>query len=203
MPNLLLLEKIALLCGQLLVQKRRVGLGYKDKRETLGAHFSTAGDQESQVLGIRMIHEQYPNELIVAEEQKNKERLPRNCTVFDPCDGTTNYFSNSDEFGVTLCTFRDGQPQLGVIHIWQSLTTIVAERGGGCFVDGQRYRIRWNRPLDKIILGTDVGPWTVHTVLQKLAKRFCVHSKMSAVAGERDVLLGITGAYWNINIAKV
>lgn len=200
---LYLLERMARECGQVLFKTRQAGLKATDKPETLGAHFATQGDESSQILGIRLIREGFPHELIIAEEQANKKRLPKDCTVFDPCDGTTNYFNGSPEFGVTLCTFRGGRPQWGVIHFPVSGMTIAAGRGSGCLIDGKRFKMLWHQPLDKAILGTDVGPWTVHPVLQKLAKHFCVHSKMAAIAGARDVLLGITGAYWNINIAKV
>lgn len=200
---LTLLRSVALRCGELLRETRQRGLTTTDKEETLGAHFATDGDINSQALGIRTIRERYPDEPIIAEEQPNKKSLPKDCTIFDPCDGTTNYFNGSPDYGVTLCTLRDGRPQWGVIYFPESDVLITAERGDGCFLNGRRFQLQWGRPLDKTILGTDVGPWTVHSVLRRLAKQHCIHSKMAAIAGARDVLLGMTGAYWNINAAKV
>lgn len=197
------LERAVRACGDLLLEVREAGLRTEDKDEQLGAHFSTQGDTLSQARGIEILREKFPDEVIIAEEQENDPRVPPDCTVFDPADGTTNYYNGCSEFGVTLCTLRGGRPQYGVMYFPVDRMMISAERGQGCFINGRKVTIHWNRPLDKTLVGTDVGPWTVHEVLRPISERFCVRSIMAGIYGARAVLLGETGMYWNLNIAKI
>ena len=198
------LEKAARACGDLLLDLREKHLQTFEKGgEQLGAHFATQGDFRSQDLGIQIVRKVYPDEIIIAEEQENAAEIPPNCTVFDPVDGTIAYYNGCREFGITLCTLREGRPQYGVIYFPVDQMLISAVRGQGCFIHGEKFTIRWNRPLDKTMIGIDVGPWTVYEVVQPLAKRFCVRSIMVAVYGARAVLLGETGAYFSLNIAKI
>src|SRR3989344_2331255 len=199
-----LLETAARECGALLLKLRQEGLRATDKDDVKGAHFATQGDTESQALGIRLIHEAFPGEVIIAEEQENVKDVPADCTVFDPVDGTTNYYNGSDFFGVTLCTLRDGQPQWGVLYYPTDGLMIAAERGKGCFVNGKSWKLpAWNRPLDKVMLGGDIGPWTDHAVLQSIAERFTFHSLLASVWGARELLLGVTGTYVSLDAAKI
>ncbi|TSC64388.1 MAG: myo-inositol-1(or 4)-monophosphatase [Parcubacteria group bacterium Gr01-1014_106] len=200
-----ILEDVARKCGNLLakIRMRSSDLGAENKDESLGAHFATEGDRRSQELGIRLIHAQMPEELVIAEEQANASSVPPNCTVFDPCDGTTIYYNNYSEFGVTLCTLRDGRPYAGVMYFPKDGTMISAVRTHGCFMKGKRIRLRHDRPLDKTVIGTDIGPWTIHSVLEPLSQRFCMRSSLAAIHGFRELLRGQSGAYYSLNIAKI
>ena len=198
------LEEAARACGDLLLGLRGKHLQTIEKTsEHFGAHFATEGDLRSQELGIRMIREKFPGETIIAEEQENLAEIPPDCTVFDPVDGTIAYYNGCREFGVTFCALRSGQPFAGVMYFPVDRMMISAARGQGCFINGNRVTIRWDRPIDKTMVGTDIGPWTVHEVLQPLSKHFCVRSIMAAIYGARAVLLGETGVYFSLNIAKI
>ncbi|MDP3685356.1 MAG: inositol monophosphatase family protein [bacterium] len=198
------LERAVRECGDLLLKIREKGLRTEDKNEQLGAHFSTQGDTLSQARGIEILREKFPDEIVIAEEfEFNDPRIPPDCTVFDPADGTTIYYNGCREFGVTMCSLRRGQPDAGVMYFPVDRMMISAVRGRGCFINGSKFTIRWDRPLDKTLVGTDVGPWTAHEVLQPLSKHFCVRSIMAAIYGARAVLLGETGMYYNLNIAKI
>lgn len=199
-----ILENAARECGALLLRLREEGLEATDKDDVKGAHFATQGDTASQALGIELIHKEFPEEIIIAEEQENQKSVPADCTVFDPVDGTTNYYNGSDFFGVTFCTLREGRLQWGVMYYPTDDVLISAERGKGCFVNGKQWRLpEWNRPLDKVIMGSESGPWMDHAVLASLGEHFTVHSLLASVWGEREMLLGITGAYINLGGAKV
>jgi len=197
------LERAVRACGDLLLKIREKGLRTEDKDEQLGAHFSTQGDTLSQARGIEILREKFPDEIVIAEEQENATKIPPNCTVFDPLDGTIAYYNGCREFGVTFCTLRRGQPVAGVMYFPVDQMVISAVRSNGCFINGKKVTIRWDRPVDKTMVGTDVGPWTVHEILQPLSKSFCMRSIMAGIYGARAVLLGETGMYFNLNIAKI
>lgn len=204
MPDIIdVLAHIARACGDLQLRFWRQDVQAVDKDEQLGAHFATSVDLRCQELGVKLLHHEFPHEIVVAEEQDNPAALPGDCTVFDPLDGTIAYYNGCEDFGTTLCTFRDGQPVAGVIYLPVRRELITAVRGKGCWSNGTSVRLFWRRPLDKTMIGFDVGPWRVPPVLNALSARFCVRSLMAAVADTRSLLHGEIGAYVNVNIAKV
>lgn len=208
-----ILERVATACGDLVLSLRNEAMEAEDKTEQLGQHFSTRADRQSQEFGLAILGKECSDEIIVAEEGENSHDIPPNCTVFDPLDGTTNYFNGIDDFGFTLCTLRDGKPTFAATYFPVRDTLISAVRGAGCYVGGfekgrRLLQIPWHGALDKIQIGTDVGSWTLRhgifdLVLRPLAERFNVLSLMAAVEGGRRVLMGQIGAYYNLGIAKI
>lgn len=208
------LKEVVLTCGDLAMSLRVGDQGAVDKDEPLGAHFSTAADRESLKNGLSIFSRAMPGEVIVAEEKENVKEMPPDCTVFDPLDGTTNFFNGLDEFGVTACTLRNGQPLCSATYFPVRKALIVAESGKGCQISTSilavpmPIKISWHDVMDKTQIGTDVGSWThrqgvFDSVLRPLSRRFNMLSAMAAVEGGRRVLLGQTGAYYNLGIAKI
>lgn len=210
------LEEVVLTCGELVAsmqEQERGNLLAQDKHEQLGQHFSTVADRESLRRGLSILRRSLPHEEIVAEEQKNAARVPPGCTVFDPLDGTTNFFNGSDDYGVTICTLRRGQPAYGATYFPALKMLISAVRGRGCFIGGFGHgerltKIPWHGRLDKTQIGTDVGSWahssgSFESVLKPLSRRFNILSAVSAIEGGRRVLLGQTAAYYSLGIAKI
>lgn len=208
MPNIELLEKVARDCGQLALRAKEQGMEATDKDEKLGAHYATSADVQSQALGLKIIRERFPNEVIIAEEDENKAFVPEDCTVFDSLDGTAVYFNRGTDWGVTLCTLRHGRPDLGVMYFPCDDVLISAQRGSGCWQGGYGVGTRisipaWHGKLDKIMVGVDVGPWNVLEVFHPIRRRHNVTSRMAAIMGARLVLEGQTAFYFNFNIAKI
>jgi myo-inositol-1(or 4)-monophosphatase len=204
MNMLQVLENAARACGDQTLTLQKQGLQATDKDDQLGAHFSTQGDTKGQEKGIEVVRRSYPDEIIIAEEGDNESTIPPDCTVFDPIDGTTAYFNGCREFGPTLCTIRNGQPQYSVIYFPVDQLIITAERGKGCFINGEQIKLQWDRPIDKTMIGTDLGPWSALEVLQGItAQGFPVRSLMAGIYGARAMLMRETGAYYNLNIAKI
>ena len=160
-----ILERTATECGDLVRSLRSQAMEANDKDEQLGAHFSTRADHQSQEHGLRILQEAFPNEIIVAEESEHGTDVPPDCIVFDPLDGTTNFFNGLDDYGVTLCMFRGGGPVSSATYFPQRQMLISAVRGEGCYVGGFNWgnrlaSIPWHGMLDKAQIGTDIGSWT-------------------------------------------
>lgn len=200
-------------CGELALTLRVETMDAEEKPETLGQHFSTRADRESQDVGISILRETFPNEVIVAEESDYPGEIPKDCIVFDPLDGTTNFFNGGEDFAVTMCMFRGGQPVYGATYFPAKKLLISAARDKGCWINGFKSGERvsgipWHGAIDKTIFGTDVGPWTTNantfdTVLRPLAEKFNIVSTISATEGARQVLNGSVGGYYNFGIAKI
>ena len=213
MPIIQTLEKTAVACGGVVLALRNQHMQVQDKSEQLGAHFSTQADRLSQEVGLKMLMEEMPGEVIIAEESENGEKIAPNCTVFDPLDGTTIYFNHHDDFSVSLCTLRDGRPQYAATYFPTRSLLISAVRNEGCYVGGfqkgtQLQKIYWHGLLDKTLIGTDIGSWAVRhdtydTVLRPLSESFNIISSISATEGARKVLFGQVGVFYNFGIAKI
>ncbi|OHB17474.1 MAG: hypothetical protein A2913_02085 [Parcubacteria group bacterium RIFCSPLOWO2_01_FULL_40_65] len=208
------LKEVVLTCGELVISLRGGNLEAVNKDEQLGQHFSTAADRESLKKGLLILNQAIPGEVIIAEEKVNNDKIPPDCTVFDPLDGTTNFFNRLDDFGVTACTLRDAQPIYSATYFPVRKMLILAERGKGCWISTPDHfipmpvKIHWHGMMDKTQIGMDVGSWThkqrvFDSVLRPLSQRFNMLSSMAAVEGGRRVLLGQTGAYYNLGIARI
>lgn len=207
------LEQVVTQCGDLVLSLRGQKMEARDKDEQLGQHFSTRADRQSQELGLSILTDGCPGVAVIAEETEGEHKIPEDCIVFDPLDGTTNYFNGSDDFGVTVCMLRDWVPLCGATYFPVARVLVSAVRGKGCYVggfrSGRRVRaIHWHGRLDKTQLGTDVGSWTItqgtfDLILRPLAERFNLLSSMAAVEGGRRVLFGQCGGYYNFGIAKI
>lgn len=184
---------------------RREGVTATDKDDVRGSHFVTEADIKSQALAMEIIQRDWPEEIIVAEEQDYAEAVPPDCTVMDPIDGTTLYFNGGEEFGVTLCTFRAGQPVMGVINIPARDILLTCEKGNGVWLNGKQLpEFAWQRPIDKTMLGMDIGPWTVFEIVQRILQDgFTLRSALAAVYSAYEIIIGHTGAYVHPAGAKI
>ncbi len=200
------LEDAARRCGELVLRIRERGLHAEDKNDgPQGSHFLTEADTESQALGIEIVHSSFPDEVMVAEEEEHAGGVSADCTVFDPVDGTTVFYNGGREFGVTLCTLREARPVMGVMYFPIGNVMFRCERGKGVWMnETQLASLIWNRPLDKTLLGTDLGPWTIHSVIQGLNKdKFMIRSILVGIYGARAMLTQETGAYWSLNAGSI
>ena len=207
------LERVAVECGRLVLSMRSRAMEAQNKTEQLGAHFSTRADRQSQELGLSILAEVCHDEFIVAEEKENQSKIPPNCTVFDPLDGTTLFYNGIEDFSVSLCMLRETKPVYSATYFPVRDMLVSAVHGGGCYIGGYKIgrriaSIKWHGILDKTLFGTDVGAWTVRQgtfdlVLRPLAKRFNIVSPLSATEGARKVLFGQIGAFYNLGIAKI
>jgi len=199
------LENAARKCGALVIRLRKQGVTATDKDDVQGSHFATEADIGSQELGIKIIHKSFPEEIIIAEEQEHEGSVPPDCTVFDPVDGTTVFYNGGDHWGVTLGTLREGKPVMGVIYLPDLDIMITCERGKGVFINGEQVaKFEWKRPLDKILLTTDIGSWIPIDVIQSLTREgFPILSFISAVRGGLSIIRQEAGAYLNMNAAKI
>lgn len=203
--NIQVLEEAVRRCGERILQLRRQGVTATDKGDVQGSHFMTEADEQSQALGMKIIRERFSNETIIAEEQDYKQAVPPNCTVFDPLDGTTIFYNGLREWGVTLGTIRDGKPIMGVMYFPDLDIMVTCERGKGVYINGRKVPpFDFKRPVDKTIIGVEVGPWVDLNVIGSMVKEgLILRGIWSAVGNALAITRGEMGAYFNANAAKI
>ena len=61
--------------------------------------------------------------------------------IVDPLDGTTNFLHGFPSYAVSIAAAVDGVLQAGVVHNVPRNETLVASRGGGAWMEGQRISV--------------------------------------------------------------
>lgn len=153
------LNEIIKLAGERLMSFFGTNLKVDTKSD---ASLVTEADLASEKVLIEGISKKYPNDIICSEESglSSADRTPgRHIWILDPLDGTTNFAHNYPYFCVSAGRGRfmeDGSIEmvLGGIEDPVRKKTYTAKRGHGAFVNGQRMRVRNDRPLREGFLVT-------------------------------------------------
>ncbi|MEM7260895.1 MAG: inositol monophosphatase family protein [Planctomycetota bacterium] len=101
-----------------------------------GRDLVTDADRAAEARILEFLHEEYPEDAILAEESgwsgaPDRGRL----WIVDPLDGTTNFAHGLPIFSVSIALWIDGEPALGVVHAPVPGETFHAVRGHGAFCD--------------------------------------------------------------------
>lgn len=101
--------------GQILVDyfKQQVDIQFKPGDEPV-----TIADQSANQYITRILHEQFPNDLVIAEESPlpAKDVQANRIWFVDPMDGTREFINGNHEFSVMIGLVEKGQPVLGVVY---------------------------------------------------------------------------------------
>lgn len=152
------LLRIAHLAGDKLLSLQEEvleGLHSGGKLEKGAGDFATKADMESEKVVLQELKKFFPEIPVVAEESFSGEKLPSTYITVDPLDGTIIYSRGCREWGATLCYVENGEPQCGVIVYPAMGLELTAEKGAGCFLNGQRVSVRDCDPKDKFVLAVD------------------------------------------------
>ena len=78
----------------------------------------TEADKRANDLIVEGLHQQFPDDLIVAEESPPPENIQNTRLVWyvDPLDGTKEFIARNGEFSVMIGLALDGQACLGVVY---------------------------------------------------------------------------------------
>ena len=138
--------------GRWLVQERR-------QRATLGARNKAVGDPvtDLDIAGEErlraMILRTWPRHGFIGEETGASHAERSHVWIVDPIDGTANFALGLQPWGVSVACLRDGDPIAGAVYAHPEDVTVVAARGKGVSIGGQRIRLRPQKPLGQKLLG--------------------------------------------------
>ncbi|MFT4257866.1 MAG: inositol monophosphatase family protein [Pseudoxanthomonas sp.] len=79
-----------------------------------------------------------------------------NTWIVDPLDGTTNFLFSTPLWGVNVALAREGEVVAGVTHLPAIGETYVAERGKGCWLNGQRIHVSNRGTLIEAVLACGI-----------------------------------------------
>jgi myo-inositol-1(or 4)-monophosphatase len=117
----------------------------------------TAADTAVENTLIAILHDEFPEHAILAEESRADTRSDGWMWVIDPIDGTKNYSVGIPFYSSTLALCYDGEPVAGGTIDIPRGEFFYAEAGKGLTVGGVRWRGSSATKIYDSVIGMDLG----------------------------------------------
>lgn len=109
----------------------------------------TLADKRANQHIVEILHQEFPQDGILAEESPDTERRLSRSRVWmvDPVDGTTEFIKRNGEFAVMIGLAVEGKPVVGAVYQPTTDVLYYASAGAGAFMvrDGQTKRLTVSR----------------------------------------------------------
>ena len=112
----------------------------------------TNADLESEKTIIGIIQKACPTHNILSEECGFIHKGSDITWVIDPLDGTSNYAAHIPWFGVLIAVLKDNEPVLAGACLPVQQDLYYAEKGAGCFKNGERINATENTNLREMLV---------------------------------------------------
>lgn len=125
---------------------------------------------------VSIIRSYFPDHAILAEESGIGGGGGEYRWIIDPLDGTHNYIRGLKLYGNCIGVMRKSEFVAGVVYLPQERLLFSAEKGSGCFRNGEKVMVSDRSELSHCTLSFDSGiksrPELKAGLLQRLAPRF-------------------------------
>lgn len=118
------------------------------RTKTTAGDLVTAADEGGEVVITRLIHETFPNDLVISEETKDHhelltaDNLPNlTAWVLDPLDGTNNFKRDMHYSMISVAYVEKGEPVLGVVYDPYRQEMYVGQAGEVSTMNGQSIHV--------------------------------------------------------------
>lgn len=135
--------------GNLALHHFKVGIAVERKPDESPV---TAADREVEQLLRDRLSSPFPGYGILGEEFGEERPGAATRWVIDPIDGTKSFIFGVPLFAVLVGLERDGEPCIGVCNFPALNTLFYAERGEGCYRDGQRVHVSEDENLSSSLI---------------------------------------------------
>jgi fructose-1,6-bisphosphatase/inositol monophosphatase family enzyme len=142
-------------CAEILPRFRNLEAG--QIREKQPGQVVTEADIEAERELTRRLTDLLPGAAVVGEEGVALDPasmalldLPGAVWVIDPIDGTANYAKGRARFAVIVALVVAGETRMGWIHDPISDRSVIAQAGGGAWLDGTRLHVSIDGPVDRM-----------------------------------------------------
>ena len=114
-----------------------------------------------------IILSKYPDHCIIGEEGGEKNKGSDHKWIIDPLDGTHNYIYRLPLFGVSIGYAYKDELVMGVVYMPLLKELYTAEKGKGCFLNGEKMLIK-DKPLKESAI--NISPSHIRYNLKKSVK---------------------------------
>lgn len=125
-------------------------VSYKGKNDIV-----TDADLKSEQKILSMIHEQFPDDLILAEESSDDITLPEErIWLIDPIDGTTNFTHGFPVYCVSIALWEHRRPQMGLVLEVSRNERFSALASHGAYLNGNAISVSSLEDSQYALVGT-------------------------------------------------
>lgn len=125
----------------------------KDFNVKKEAGFVTKADTESEKVIAEFLAKKTPEFSIFAEEngliKKSEDKW-----IFDPLDGTTNFFHGVPHYNISIALEMDSEIVVGVVYNPVTKEMYHCTKNGGAYKNGQPIHVSKNEDISTCMLGT-------------------------------------------------
>ena len=175
---------------------------YKGKTDLV-----TKTDKESEQLICDIIHEEFPDHGILAEESGSYLPDAEYQWIIDPLDGTTNFVHNYPSFAVSIGVHQNNEPIAGCVIELPANHVYTAIKGEGAFCDDNNISVSTIKDLEKSLLVTGFGyhhgeRWERNMVLFKKFTDICqgVRRLGAAAVDLCHIASGKVDGFWEFDL---
>lgn len=112
----------------------------------------TAADREAEEIVRRILHDRFPHDGVVGEEQGDEPGRSGRRWIIDPIDGTRSFIHGVPLYGVMVALESAGRPVVGVLHFPALHEMVAAASGLGCRWNGRPCRVSDVDRLDRALV---------------------------------------------------
>lgn len=124
----------------------------------------TNADKESEELIVKLLHDYFPADSIMAEEGNNIDSLgSKRLWLIDPIDGTTNYAHAYPFFAVSIGLKVNDTMSVGVVYNPCTNELFTASAGCGAYLNGQKIKVSTIQKIGESLLATGFSPDSKNT----------------------------------------
>ena len=175
---------------------------YKSKTDLV-----TKTDKESEQLICNIIHGEFPEHGILAEETGSSFSNTDYQWIIDPLDGTTNFVHGYPSFAVSIGVFHKNEPLVGAVLELPVNRLFSAVKGQGATCDGIQINVSKVSSLDQSLLVTGFGyehgeKWKTNMRLfQKLTDLTQGVRRLGAASVDLcHTAIGIIDGFWEFDL---
>ncbi len=148
-----ILKKASFEAGKIL--KQNFGkISKSDIIEKKQNDFLTFVDEQSEEKIINIIHNEFPDHSILAEEKGRIDNKSDYCWIIDPLDGTKNYICGIPVFAVSIALQKNKEIVYSAVFDVMQDDLYFAEKGKGAFRNNTKLTVSNVNMLDKSLLAT-------------------------------------------------
>ena len=197
--------KAAISAGELLLDgaSRPFSVSYKGERNLV-----TEMDKKAETLIVDILHKEFPDHDIIAEEGGGQNNNSLWCWYIDPIDGTTNYVRRFPIYCVSIGLEHNGELVIGVVYQPVLKELFTAQLGCGAFLNGEKLKVSSVASMNEAVLATGF-PYTVKQNPDLYLARFrgfmldslAIRRAGSAALDLCYVAAGRFDGFWESNLA--
>lgn len=194
--------------GEILLMKKKKLKYIKTKKSS--SDLVSEADLESQKLIINTIMNEFPDAIILAEENWNGDKRilkhGKKVFVIDPLDGTLNYVHGMDFYSISIAMIDDGEIKYGVVYLPETDKLYYSEKNKGSYLNGLKLFRKNDKNLSEsmFVTGWPYEPELfkkAYESISKIQKEIHEVRILGSAAGELCMLAeGKIDGYWEYGL---